>query len=257
MPSTPSVCVFSIDHVPPVAGVKRQAAVSDSTLAQICRQLTSTKLPVTVALAAAPSDELRYAIEQHPTCEVALLATPSWAVDGSSRSQFSQSLAAGLYKLSAVGVNATTLVVPSGKMAAHHDVLVKHGITAARVSEGRLALPDGRRWWLSKRTTTPAAIRPLRWGLWQAVVNVNLAAAGLGVARRLIDRIASQGGTAIIATDTALLTSDAKLLSRLIELLQRRRDESGVSIDSLARAVARHHAPRYAPARSILHSAAA
>jgi hypothetical protein len=179
-------------------------------------------------------------------------------VAGSSRSQFSQSLVTGLDKLLAAGFAASTLVVPTEKMAAHDDVLVKHGITAARVSDSRLALVPGRRWWQSKWSTpTTGAIRPLRWGLWEAVVNVDLAEAGWGTARRLIDRIASQGGTAIIAADAGMLAADAKYLSRLIEQLQLRRDENGLSIETLAGAVARHHAPRYAPARSILHSAAA
>lgn len=258
MSSTPSVCVFSIDHVTPIAGVKRQAAVSDSTVAQICRQLVSAKLPATLALAAAPSDELRSAIEQHRTCEVALLAVPSWAADGSSRSEFSQSLAAGLHKLSAVGVTATTLVLPSGKVAAHDDVLVKHGITAARVAESRVGLAHGRGWWQGNRSTPVAgAIRPLRWGLWEAVVNISLSEVGWGAARRLLDRIAAQGGTAIIAADAAMLAADAKLLSRLIEHLQRRRDEKTIVLDSLAGAVARQYAPRHASARSILHPAAA
>jgi hypothetical protein len=163
-----------------------------------------------------------------------------------------------LATLGSAGFVSTTLVVPTVRLAAHDDVLVKHGIKAVRVGESRLATTSTGGWWSTARSTSAVkAIRPLRWGLWEAVVNIDLGAIGPGGTRRIVDRLAGHGGQAVIAADATLLSASAKLLPRLIEHLCRRRNEGSLIIDTLAGAVARQHMPRHSPARSILHPAAA
>ncbi|HEV3342007.1 MAG TPA: hypothetical protein VG125_16690 [Pirellulales bacterium] len=201
----------------------------------------------------APADELRQAIDQHAGCEVALLAEPAWAAEGSTRIGFSQALAEGLATLGSADHSPTTLALPAGRLAAHEDMLVRHGISAVRVAARRQ--PGVRRWWRRDRSVSKA-IGVLRWGLWEVAANIDLSAVGLAAAERLVDRITRQGGVAVVAADARTLESQAKRLPRLLDHLQRRRDENALRIDTVAASVARQQVPRQTPSRSILRPAA-
>jgi hypothetical protein len=249
MPSIPTtgVCVLSVDVSP-------QGEQSDLIVADLCRRFAAADVPVTWTLSQAPGDELRQAIGQHSGCEVALLAEPLWAAEGTSRIAFCQALADGLATLGSGGLTPRTLALPEGSRAAHEDVLVRYGISAVRVGTRRET--HLRRRWRRDRSPTKA-INLLRWGLWEVAVSVDLATVGLAAAGRVIDRITRPGGVAVVAADAGTLTSQAKRLPRLLDHLRRRRDENALRTDTVTASVARQQAPRQTPARSILRPAAA
>lgn len=251
MPVT-GLCIFSIDVCGP--GGAAPNAERERLIADVCGQLAAVEVPVTLGLAESPGDELRQAIDRHAGCEAAVLAQPSWAAEGSSRSLFCDALAQRLTTLRSAGLVPTTLTLPSARLAAHDDLLVQHGVTAVRVAAGRNQEPRARGWWRREKSAKP--LSPLRWGLWEVVVNVELGAVGLAGTRRIVDRLTRQGGTAVIAADAATLERQAKHLSRFLDHLTRRRDEKLLSIETVAASITRQQVRRQTPARSILRPAA-
>ena len=241
-----ALCIVSID----VSGPDAAAAMADA-----CWQFAQAEVAVTWNLSEPPSDELWRALDGHTASEISLLAEPSWAAEGSSRSLFCDALAQRLAALRSVGLAPTTLSLPNARLAIHDDVLVRQGISAVRVATRRQPDPSVRRWWgRSKSTIKP--LNPRRWGLWEAVVNVDLNVTGLAGAGRIVDRITRHAGVAVIAADAATLEREAKRLPRLLDHLKQRRDENALLIETVAAAVTRQQAPRQRPARSILRPAA-
>lgn len=246
-PPVTGVCVLSIDLVS-----------HDARAAEVCRQLAAANLPAVWGLSALPGEELSAALRKHAGCEVALVAEASWAAEGASRRDFSHSLAGGLGQLASAGFSATTLIMPAARLAAHDDLLVKHGIQTVRVGPARGQRPflAGRWPWL--RSAPPAkCVQPLRWGLCEVAASIDLSDAGLRGVQRLIDGANKAGGLAVVVAASELLASNEKLVARLVNHLCRRRDEYSLRFDTLSGIVARQRPTRPAcAARSILRSAA-
>ncbi|HWB11989.1 MAG TPA: hypothetical protein VG826_22380 [Pirellulales bacterium] len=250
---TTGVCILSID----VRVGDGRVETSDLFLADLCRQLAAAQLPATWSFSGPPADALRLAIDEHRGCELALLAEASWAAEGASRSRFCQGLADGLAAIGSVGLTPATLSLPNGRLASHDDVLVRHGVRAVRVAAGGSRQePRVQRWWRRKETTL-RAISPIRWGLWEVPVNVDLSVAGLAGATRMVDRTARHAGVVVVAADVTTLDREAKRLPRLVDHLKRRSEEKLLRIETIAASVARQQVPRQTPARSILRPLAA
>jgi hypothetical protein len=251
---TTGVCILSID----VPNCVRGSGVErfDPFLIDLCGQLAAAKLPATWSFCEPPGDKLRQALDEHRGCESALLAEASWAAEGVNRSRFWRGLADSLGVLGSVGLTPTTLCLSHGRLAPHDDLLVRHGVRAVRLAARREQALRVQRWW-RQRESTARAIRPIRWGLWEVAVNVDLSVVGLGGVARMLDRISRQTGVAVVTADVTMLEREAKRLSRFVEHLKRRRDEKSLSIETVAASVSRQQVPRQRPARSILRTAAA
>jgi hypothetical protein len=247
MSSAPAtaLCILSIDVCGP----------ADAAAADLCRKFADADVPVTWSLSEPPTDKFREAIDGHTRSEVALLAEPSWAAEGSSRNSLYQGLADGLATLRSVGLTPTSLSLPNARLAAHDDLLVSHGLSAVRVATERQPEPRVRGWWGRNKSATKA-LSALRWGLWEAVVNVDLGVTGLAGAVRAVDRITRRAEVAVLAANATTLEREAKRLPRLLDHLKRRRDEKALLIETVAAAVGRQQVPRQTPSRSILRPAA-
>jgi hypothetical protein len=258
MSSTPAlgVCVLSIEILEEDDSAHTTQGKAADSAARLCQQLAAAGVPATLGFSTAPNRELQSAIVDHGHCEVALRADPSWGTNAEGRAVFSQTLGERLAALRSAGFTVTTLVMPSATRPPHDHLLVKHGITVVQVSESRHPTPSARGWWPLGARPVAKALNPLRWGLWEAAVNVDPRDRGLSRAFRMVDRVMRQGGLAIVVGDVDTFSDDANGLQCLLDHLRRRRDEPSLILDTLAGLVARQRAPRTAPARSILRPAA-
>ncbi|HVA47059.1 MAG TPA: hypothetical protein VNH11_11890 [Pirellulales bacterium] len=244
-PSATGICVLSIDVVSGDAGT-----------ADLCLRLAAADVPATWSIASSPCDELCAALRQQPGNEVALLAG-GWAAEPSDRRTFSRSLTSSLADLRSAGYYPTTIALPIGRLATHDDLLAKHDICVARVSQRRQQ-PKARGWWPRLRSTPEStAVANLRWGLWEAAVTVDLRDAGLRGVAKTVDRLTGRGGSAIVVAPSDVLASDARATSKLIGHLARRREEQALRVTTLAGIAGDFRAARPATAaRSILRPAA-
>lgn len=236
------VCVLSIDVLH-----------DDARTVDLCRRLSDASVPVTWGLSSPPSSELADAIRGHAASEVALRAD-GWASEPADRRTFSQSLIGGLAQLRAVGFDPTTIVLSAGSVAAHDDLLVKHSISALRVTARRDS--SSRRAPQLGRKDALNCLTPIRWGLWEAVVGADLSQAGQSAALRTIDRICGRDAVAIIASPSDFVAADLKTASRLVNHLTGRRQQQAFRVTTLAAIVAELRAARPASSRSILRPAA-
>ena len=101
-------------------------------------------------------------------------------------------------------------------------------------------------------------MRSLRWGLWEVLAGVDLQRDGVRRARRVVDRLCSQGGLALVVANATLLTSNGRLAVRLISHLAHRMKQGDVRLETLSTVAAgRQPGRQTAGAKSILRQAAA
>lgn len=258
MTTTPAlgVCVLSIDIFQDDGSAHANQGKTADSAVKLCQQLAAAGVPATLGFSAAPNSELESTIDLHGCCEVALRGDPSWGTNAEERAAYFQTLCERLSMLRSAGFTVTTVVMPSASTPARDHLLVKHGISAVQLAESRNQTPSVRGWWPLGARPAAKVLNPLRWGLWEAVVNVDLRGRGLRRACRTVDRATRQSGMAIVAGDMDTLLNDADGLRRLLDHLRRRRDEPSLMLDTLGGLVARQRAPRPTPARSILRPAA-
>jgi hypothetical protein len=241
------VCILSIDfdcHAP--------------RLDELGHATSEVAIPVTWAMDAVRAEDFSRIVGQHIGDEVALLAEATWAAEGSPRRHFADRLMHSLTHLSSAGFHPTTLVLPSGRLPLHDDLLVKHGIRLVRVHEGRQS-QGSYGWWPKARSTVHRGpCTALRWGLWEVVTTCDLSLVGVRGAQRVVDRLCRQGGLAVLVASAERQVSDHRAAATLIAHLHRRQTEGAVRLETLASLSARLQAtrPTTPAARSILHAAA-
>lgn len=191
--------------------------------------------------------------------ELAILGDASWVGREAGRGRFARELARRTARAREAGVPINTLVLKSVLPIDHCDLAIKEGIIAARhLSAPHLARSAGR---LQPRT--------LRFGLWGFPVSIVLpgesrwwpGGGGARAARFVIDEAADSRGLVQLAIDAPRLAargpSAVRVLSRVLEHVERRRRHSLVDVATLAATARKLGAEnRGDPSRSILRPAA-
>jgi hypothetical protein len=203
--------------------------------------------------------------------EIGVLADDAWAESGTSRAVFLRELSRRVARAAASGYQISTLALPKRRLADHHDLLAKQGITALRREPARQS-PS--RWagslpciWRGDQPRESIA-RLARFGLWHVDVSFRfpsrdrfLLSTAARQAERQIGRASGQEPFHL-ALDLPLLSGRGrgamKLAERILVAVARRQEELSrrvATIRELVTRLADQH--RGVPAQSILRRRAA
>lgn len=249
-------CLLSIDLTAANGGLHWAPHASATSLETLHGRLAEARIPLTWGVQRSQAAVGRYLLAGSVASEVALLADGSWTAEGVTRRQVAQVLSDGLNEFRAAGLSPTTVLLPSGRISAHDDLLVKHGIQMLRIgSTAEWNRERGRQRPVSS-VASAAPWRLLRWGLWEAAATVRLAANAGRVVERALGRLRHRGGTVILVAQSGLLCESERIASRVIGQLAGAR-EGGVRLETFASVVAKLRVSRLpSGVRSILHPAA-
>lgn len=256
MPQSPcGVCIVSIDV--------RTSGKPGAAAAELLRHLETRQCGVTLSVDDSIDRDWIDAARCDPAGhELAILAGANWYSVDNRRGQFAQRLAAGVERAQAAGYAPSTLVLPAGHLAEHLDLLVKHGMSAVRITRAsrRRGLAS---WWRAWRAGEPRPVQPhaLRWGLWEFDGSLSLVQQGLRQTLKAISGAAATGGLAHVAVDLERLaaqgTAGWRQLDRTLEHVARLREQQAIDQQTVSGFVAQLARTRQSPpARSILRPAA-
>jgi len=201
---------------------------------------------------------------QNPGHEIALLADAAWSRREATRRTIVGPLANAVAACRDHGRPLRSLVLRSGRLDQHWDVLTKHGLTAVRVADQPRPATRGFapfESWRLGRGRIEHRPHVLRWGLWELPVTLELTPTNPSPAAPVIKHLATHGGIATVAVDAGgerrQQQATIEACKRVMQLVAAPLAEGRIQVATLGEIVERlvRRGPTVS-SRSILRSAA-